>query len=198
MYLWDRLLPQAVSTLNLLRQAHTNPSRSAYEYVNGAFDYNKMPFTPLGCAVQMHEAANRRKTWDPHSLTGWYLGTSPEHYRCYRFFCQKTRSERISDTVIFQHQHLTNLNITPEDMVIEAIGDVKSILLRWLNTIGTEEQCAIKQLLHIFSSNSADNKQLKRVTFKTYHPSQLNQLAQSLVHKLCTFLPTWYELQGWW
>jgi hypothetical protein len=173
MYLWDPLLPQAVSTLNLLCQAHTNPSRSAYEYVNGAFDYYKMPLAPLGCAVQMHEAANRRKTWDPRSLTGWHLGTLPEHYQWYRFFCQRTRSERISDTVIFQHQHLTNLNITPEDMVIKAIRDVKSILLRQSNTIGTEEQCAIKQLLHIFSSNSADNKQLKQVTFQdlTVHHS---------------------------
>ena len=60
MNLWDRLIPQAVMTLNLLRQSHKNPSISAYQHVNGTFDYNKMPLAPLGCAVEMHESANRQ------------------------------------------------------------------------------------------------------------------------------------------
>ncbi len=28
---------------------------SAYQYVNGPFNYNKMPLGPMGCAVQIHE-----------------------------------------------------------------------------------------------------------------------------------------------
>ncbi len=59
MNLWDRLLPQAVTTLNLLRQSCKNPSISAYQHVNGVFDYNKTLLGPLGCAVKMHESANR-------------------------------------------------------------------------------------------------------------------------------------------
>jgi hypothetical protein len=35
------------------------PSASAYEFVNGKFDYNKFPLAPLGCAVEMHESTNR-------------------------------------------------------------------------------------------------------------------------------------------
>jgi hypothetical protein len=97
MSLWDRLVPQAVITLNLLRQANKMPSVSAYEFVNGKIDYNKFPLAPLGCAVEMHESTNRQKTWDPHSLSGWYLGMSAEHYRCHIFFCKKSRSERILD-----------------------------------------------------------------------------------------------------
>ena len=89
MYLWDQLLPQAVATLNLLPPANADQSKSAYEYVNGPFDYNSTPFAPLlGCSAQMHNATNRRKTWDVHSLDGWYLGTSPEHYHCHRFLQQ--------------------------------------------------------------------------------------------------------------
>jgi hypothetical protein len=81
MSLWDCLVPQAVMTLNLLSQANKTPSVSAYEFVNGKFDYNKFLLAPLGCAVKMHESTNRQKTWDLHSLSGWYLGTSTEHYR---------------------------------------------------------------------------------------------------------------------
>ena len=56
MSLWDRLVPQAVMTLNLLRQANENPTISAYQHVNGNFDYNKTPLSPLGCAVEMGPA----------------------------------------------------------------------------------------------------------------------------------------------
>jgi hypothetical protein len=107
MTLWDKLLPQTILTLNLLWQAKTDPSVSAYQFMHGEFDYNKMLLAPLGCAVQMHESTNRQRTWNVHSLNEWYLGTSDKHYRCYTIYCTKTRAKRISDTVFFQHRYLT-------------------------------------------------------------------------------------------
>ena len=80
MSLWDCLLPQAVLTLNLLQLANKTPTMSAYQYVNGPFDYNATPLGPLGGKVQFHESTNRCRTWDPRALTGWYfclLYTSP-------------------------------------------------------------------------------------------------------------------------
>jgi hypothetical protein len=59
MTLWDRLLPQTILTLNLLWQAKADPSMSAYLFMHGEFDYNKMPLAPLSCAVQMHESTSR-------------------------------------------------------------------------------------------------------------------------------------------
>ncbi len=56
MRLWDRLLPHAILTLNLLRQSNAVPTVSAYQYVHGNFDYNKMPLAPLECAVQLHQS----------------------------------------------------------------------------------------------------------------------------------------------
>jgi hypothetical protein len=53
--LWDRLLPQAEITLNLLRASRKNPSISAYEAIHGQFDYNKTPLAPPGCKVIIHK-----------------------------------------------------------------------------------------------------------------------------------------------
>ena len=80
MQLRDKLLPQMVLTLNLLQQSNVAPIVSAYQHVNGSFDYNKMPLAPLGCAVQLFESPDRRGTWAEHSTDGWYIGTSIEHY----------------------------------------------------------------------------------------------------------------------
>jgi hypothetical protein len=41
--LWDRILPQAIITLNLLRQSRINHLLSAYAQVHGAFDDNRPP-----------------------------------------------------------------------------------------------------------------------------------------------------------
>ena len=46
LHLWCRLIPLAVTTLNLLRPSRINPKLSAYEILNGVFDYNKTPLAP--------------------------------------------------------------------------------------------------------------------------------------------------------
>jgi hypothetical protein len=38
---WDRILPQAELTLNLLRSSRVNPKLSAHAYLHGNFDFNK-------------------------------------------------------------------------------------------------------------------------------------------------------------
>eukprot|EP00804_Cyclotella_cryptica_P023124 CCRYP_000352-RA/>CCRYP_000352-RA protein AED:0.30 eAED:0.30 QI:0/0/0/0.66/1/1/3/0/473 len=55
---WDKLLPQAEITINLLRQSNATPTVSAYAHLNGPFDYNKMPLAPMGCNVQVHEKSD--------------------------------------------------------------------------------------------------------------------------------------------
>ena len=46
LHLWCCLIPLAVTTLNLLRPSRINPKLSAYEFLNGIFDYNKTPLAP--------------------------------------------------------------------------------------------------------------------------------------------------------
>ena len=61
LHLWDRLLPQALLTLNLLRGSRINPKLSAYAQVFGMYDYNRTPIAPLGTRVLVHEPATKRK-----------------------------------------------------------------------------------------------------------------------------------------
>ena len=53
--LWDLLLTQTEMTLNLLRQATSNPAISAWEYFNGKSNYNDRPLGPLGISVIVHK-----------------------------------------------------------------------------------------------------------------------------------------------
>jgi hypothetical protein len=108
MKLWDKLLPQMVLTLNLLRQSNIAPTESAYQYVRGIFDYNRMPLAPMGCAVQIHKSSEKRGTWTDNTTNGWYLQTSSEHYRCHIVQVEKTTSKRISDTVFSNTNTLPN------------------------------------------------------------------------------------------
>ena len=77
--LWDRPLPQAEVTVNLLRQSNAGPNVSAYAHLSGPFDYNKMPLAPMGYEAQVHEKTDKHGTWAYHSVDGCYLATSPEH-----------------------------------------------------------------------------------------------------------------------
>ncbi|KAL7475772.1 hypothetical protein ACHAW6_001675 [Cyclotella cf. meneghiniana] len=128
MKLWEKLLPQAEITINLLRQSNATPTVSAYTHLNGRFNYNKMPLAPMGCQVQAHEKTDSQGTWAFHSMDGWYLSTSPEHYRTHCCHIKATNSDRFSDTIVFQHKTITNPTITLADTLMQAIADCTSAL----------------------------------------------------------------------
>ncbi|KAL7481979.1 hypothetical protein ACHAW6_007660 [Cyclotella cf. meneghiniana] len=91
--LWDHLLPQTKITLNLLHQSNATPTVSAYSHLSSPFDYNKMPLAPMGCEVRLHEKTDKHSTWAFHCVDGWYLNTSPEHYRVHNCHIKDTQSE---------------------------------------------------------------------------------------------------------
>ena len=121
MHLWDGLLPQTITTLNLLHQSNAVPTISTYQHIRGIFYYNKTPLAPMGCAVQMHVSRDRQGTWAEHSIDGWYLGTSPEHYICHIIYTKGTQSKRISDTVFFKTKFITQPTLTPTNTNVNAI-----------------------------------------------------------------------------
>jgi hypothetical protein len=126
--LWGRLLPQTEITLNLIWQSNATPTVSAYAHLSGPFDYNKMPLVPMGCEAQIHKKTDKQGTWAYHSIDGWYLFTSPEHYHTHTCHVKATKSERHSDTIHFKHKNITNSTITHADKVMQALAEcVKTI-----------------------------------------------------------------------
>jgi hypothetical protein len=99
MHLWDRLLPQAEITLNLLRTSRLHPQLSAAAHYHGLVDYNKRAFAPPGCKIIAHENPGKWRTWAPHGQHGYSLGPAMHHYRCQNVYISTTASERIVDTL---------------------------------------------------------------------------------------------------
>jgi len=134
LHLCDRLLPQTEITLNIMQQLNATPTVSAYAHLSGPFDYNKMPLAPMGCKVQIHKKTDKRGTWSYHSVDGWYLATSPEHYRVHNCYVKTTQAERLTDTIQFKHKNITNpTSISPHDKIMHALANCKTALKGMMN-----------------------------------------------------------------
>ena len=81
--LWYLLLPQTELTLNLLRQATLDPTRSAWSYFHGPFNYDATPIGPLGRDIIAHKNTGTRHSWDFRGAAGWYVGVALQHFRCH-------------------------------------------------------------------------------------------------------------------
>ena len=97
-------------------------------YAYGTHDFNAQPFAPMGCAVQIFETPQARRSWDPHSVDGWYLGPATEHYRNHIVWVNDTKAERVSDNVWFKHKYITNPSLTAADYIINAAKDLAQTL----------------------------------------------------------------------
>ena len=114
---WDRLLPQAEITLNLLKTSRVNPKLSAYAYLFGNFDFNKTPLAPPGTKVLIHKKSGIRGSWDYHGVEGWYIGPSLEHYRCVKCYNPDTYTEIDTDTF----QLIPNATPIPQHTALDGI-----------------------------------------------------------------------------
>jgi hypothetical protein len=101
LHLWDKLIPQAETTLNLLRQSRQHPQLSAHIHLFDPFDYNRTPLAPLGTKAIVHDKPQQRGTWAIRGAARWYIGYAPDHYQCYHVYVTATRGTRVSDTAEF-------------------------------------------------------------------------------------------------
>jgi hypothetical protein len=136
MHLWDRPLPQAEITLNLLRTSCLHPQFSAAAHYHGLVDYNKTAFAPPGCKSIAHEKPVKRRTWDPHGQHGYSLGPAMQRYRCQNVYILTTSSDCIVETLeLFPHNYqmpqlssIDRLLIAAKDMMDAFIFSPTQIL----------------------------------------------------------------------
>ena len=74
-------------TLNMLRTLRRDPTKSAHDALEGAFNFNRTPLAPLGTPAVVYDDPGVRGTWAPHCTDAFYVGPSLDHYRLQRFFC---------------------------------------------------------------------------------------------------------------
>jgi len=111
--LWDRLTKQVQDCLNLMQASRIDSTISAYEALIGPYDWNRYPMAPLGCKAVIYEDCDVRGSWASRGVDGWYLGPSPDHYRCDLYYVPKTRAYRVSGSTELFPQHCQLPNLTP-------------------------------------------------------------------------------------
>ena len=173
--LWDRLLPQAIRTLNMLRPTRLNPNISADAFFHGQHDFNKHPMAPPGTKTVAHLKPTQRASWAKHGIMSWYIGPSFDHYRCYRVYIPKNRSERVVDTVELFSKHSPTPTWDANKQIIQTAQDLTLALTNpqaQLKHIHANKLDALKQLVDIFS-NRPENMQTQFPTAQP--PSQMQK-----------------------
>jgi hypothetical protein len=133
---------------------------------------------PPGTKVLIHEKPQKRGSWDPHGIEGWYLGPARQHYRCYQIFAIKTKATRITDTVKCFPTKPKIPYTTPTDVAIQAAHDLIQVVQQKQPStafahIGTNQLEAIKQIAGIFNNH-----------IKTQEPEKTNMNNQPVPSKL--------------
>jgi hypothetical protein len=111
--LWDKLTPQVQDTLNLLRTSRIDPSKLAYEILNGPYGWNRYPLAPLGCKAGVYEDGNTCGLWALQGIDVWYLGPSKDHYQCDLYYIIETQAYRTSGSTKLFPQHCQLPDMTP-------------------------------------------------------------------------------------
>ena len=124
LHLWDKLLPQAELTLNLLRGSRLNPKLSAHAQMHGHFDVNRTPLAPPGIRVLVHIKPSERTTWSPHGADGWYVGPALESYRCYTVWMWDTRATRVCDTLAWFPTKSPMPLASSNDLILAGVHDI--------------------------------------------------------------------------
>ena len=89
----------------MLQTCRRDPTISAYEALNGKFDYNKTPMTPLGSPAVIYDDPTTRNTFAPHCTDAIYVAPSMLHYINRKYWVPSTHKMRISSSERIYPEH---------------------------------------------------------------------------------------------
>jgi hypothetical protein len=125
LHLWDKLLPQAELTRNLMRGSRINPKLSAFAQMQGDFDFNRAPIAPPRIRVLVHIKPSEGTMLSPHGADGWYIVPAAlELYQCYTIWLWGTRAMHVCDTLAWFLTKVTMLLASSNDLILACIGDI--------------------------------------------------------------------------
>jgi hypothetical protein len=61
--LWDHFTPQVKNTFNMLHPLRIDPSKSAYEVLNGPYNWNQFLLALPGCKAIIYESPKSQGLW---------------------------------------------------------------------------------------------------------------------------------------
>ncbi len=108
-----------------------------------------------------HIKPKNRQSWDVHADTGFNIGTAMEHHQYFHIYIIKTRATRISDTVFFKHQYITNPQVTPKTLVKKAALDLSSAL-KGMVSLNGEMAEALQKFSELFTKKAAAKSELAK------------------------------------
>jgi hypothetical protein len=157
LHLWDRLLPQAEMTFNLLRKSRQHPQLSIAAHYHIMVDYKKTDFAPPGCNIIAHEKLSQQRTWVPYGQNGYSLGPVMHHYRCQNVYISSTDSERIVDTLEFLPHNSPMPQLSSTDILLMTANDMANALKHPhpefpFPQVGDDTITALAQLATIFKN----------------------------------------------
>ena len=125
---WDRLLPQCGITINLLRSSRRQPNLSSYVATFGNFNFNQTPLAPPGTCVLVHKTTEKRSSFAPHGIDGWYIGPSLDHYRCYNCYIPSTAGTRDAISVDWFPHQIPFPKVTTDDYLTQTTEDMLALI----------------------------------------------------------------------
>ena len=114
------------------------------------------------------------KSWAEHSVDGFYIGTSYEHYRSHTIWVKKTKAMRISESVFFRHNYITQPPLTLYDVIIKALQDLKHAVKGTNNHKGNENLGALVKMNELFNAEPKLQAKAKVVQFADNNPNAVN------------------------
>jgi hypothetical protein len=105
-----------------------NPKLSAYAYLNGNFDFNKMPLSPPGTKVLVYLKPDQQASWAYHGEEGWYVGPSLVNYCCVKCYMPATARVRNVNTLQFFPTKNWILSTSTEDYLKKSAIDIIALL----------------------------------------------------------------------
>ena len=89
---------QCQVTINLQRTSRIDPTKSAFEVIEGKFNYNHTPIPPPGTKALVYVDPKNQATWAPHALDGWYIRPAMHQYCCGRCWIPERRGIYIANS----------------------------------------------------------------------------------------------------